>query len=75
LHLCVRGVLKPHLKIIVVAKILEDDISASWRSTNELNPKLHTYGVITSYGNYRAFHLYLSGIVLQHHIKRVVETL
>jgi hypothetical protein len=41
-------VLKPHLKIIVVAKILEDDISASWRSTNELNPKLHTYGVITS---------------------------
>ena len=68
LYLCVRRVLKPHLKIIVAAKILEDDSPTSRRSITEFNPEFHTYGVIATYRNYRAFHLYLSGLVPQHHI-------
>ena len=75
LHLGVRGVLQPNLKIIVGAKILEDVVAATWRSIYELYPKLDAYGVIISYRNYGALHLNLSGLVPQNHIKRVVETL
>ena len=68
LHLSVRGVFQPNLEIIAGTRILEDDIATTWRSIDELNPKLNAYGVITSYRKYRATNLYLSGLVPQHHI-------
>jgi hypothetical protein len=75
LHLCVRGVLQPDLEIIAGASIFEDDITTTWRTIDELNPKLNACGVITSNRKYRATNLDLCWLVPQHHIERVVETL
>jgi hypothetical protein len=75
LHLGDRGVLQPNLEIIAGTSILEDASDTPRRSIYELNPKLNAYGVITSNREYRVTNLYLSGLVPQHHVLRVVETL